>query len=493
MQCGEGCQCGRVCEEDRQVEQDAYSEENYRESERDESEDESEDRFSELKQTFPHDRQMDSNLSESESDNESEPEVSADGFLTEDPGASARSSVRSSIRSDFRSSIDFRSSVRSSMRSCIDRYSMDSQYKQSMDGDRVASTFDFIRGGDNEESDGESDILTTLDSRGYSRENPQAEVLAPLRVPQSRAGLFKSKSDSEEGWMRAIAVHKTGAPHPGSQVRRMDRTMRSPRQKKPASSALRRLADKSEVVYGHAEEGGSGRVGLQRQVAAMRASPQKRKTVTLRPDRPVVIEPNLRDRSLAHADPLIGSGNKRIVSGLRTTPKPPTRAELAAKRVEQAERRQRDRSDVIHSPGSSFGSLQRIGVASPNSSFNSLPRNMGKVSGSAPNLFYSLPRNIGKNDRTAMLAYDEHDADEERESDDDDEDNINVNQLGGQVYNGNGVRGSLRHRARSVSTREMRFPPDGIPGKVPEPPPPFAPQDTRVRSVRRARVEWQVS
>lgn len=548
VRCTKGC-CDPVPAEHGEYEEDAYNEDNYRESERNESEDESEDRFSELKQTYPHDREMDSNVSESESDNESEPEVSADGFLAEDPGASARSSVRSSIRSDFRSSIDFRSSVRSSvrssMRSCIDRYSMDSQYQQSMDGDRVASTFDFMRGGDNEATDDESDYLTTLDSRGYSMENPQAEILAPLRVPQSPAGSFKSKSDSEEGSMRAITVHKTSGPHPGNQVRRMDSTLSSPRHKAPPSAlspAPRRLADKSEVVYGHVEEGGSGRVKIQRQAAPMRASPQKRKTVSFRPDRPVVIEPNLRDRSPAQVAAPIATGKKRLVSALRSTPKPPTRAELAAKRVEEAERRQRDRSDVIHSPGSSFGSLQRIGVASPNSSFNSLPRNVGNPSGSAPNLFSSLPRNIGKQQPTAspnssfaslpdasaqrrskrestrgvapeelsrrrsaavanalsqqirgvpksaMLAYDEHDEDEETESDIEDEENINVNQLGGQLYNGRGVRGSLRHRARSVSTREMRFPPDVIPGQVPEPPPPppFAPQDTRVRSVRRA-------
>lgn len=321
--------------------------------------------------------------------------------------------------------------MRSSMRSCIDRYSMDSQYQQSMDGDRVASTFDFMRGGDEDEEEaytaergrfgGDRQEYGSFLGKGrenfgtFSRNRRQSSLLSSergsernisvgaVKVPRSPAGSFISgsnknskygsdrgiPSDCEHGARNMARVSPQRSPQhsPRSrQVRRMDSTLSHDKSRSSPVSVSpegRRLADKHEVVYGNAEEASSGRLGVsgsQRQLNAVHASP-KPKTVSFRPEKPVVIEPSLRERRAVAPVPQGNRGNRRLVSALRSMPKPPTSAEIAAKRVREAERREKERQRPrgAPSPGSSFGSLQQLGrqvAVSTNSSFNSLPRSV---------------------------------------------------------------------------------------------------------------------
>lgn len=375
-----------------------------------------------------------------ESENDTEPSVSADGFLSEGPSASYTASVRSSMRSSVRSS------MRSSMRSAADRFSVDSQYQQSMDGDRVASTFDFMRGSglDSDSDEDDSGAINKLAAPASMKQ---------VKAPRSPAGSFLSASSDDNNAPRRVP-------------RREDSTLASP---------PRRHADKREQVFGNAEEPGSGRL--------VRRARNNRKTVSFRTEKPVVIEPNLRDRRVTPDRPL--------VSALRSKPKPPTTAELR---------------DLPKAPPLSHGSSSAN--SSPNSSFGSLPnRDSRKSIRLAPEevtrrrsmaVAEALAEQIRGVPRSAMLAYDEHNqsgSSSDEEYVDAQDDRMDIDSAFAHEDSSSGSwarlnqmpsRGSLRPRARS--SRPLKLPPQINPGEVPEPPapPPFAPAPTRVRSVRKA-------
>lgn len=479
-------------------------------------------------QQYPDADRQEESASESEESSASDRAVSANGFLTEDhaaSNASATASVRSSIRS----------SVRSSTRSAaMDNYSIDSDYVHSTDGDRVRATFGFMR--DSAKTDTTVDTTTTdaMSDQGppsarYGDRDDQDASFASAssgQVSTVREGSFLSEvpsargghdqfSDANDSFTRALAsgsrrtlrrdstiagrkveAYAAAVAASSPRARKPARAPASPHPGQPRRSPARispgpeenRYADYSDSEGGSMPSASLVPIGRSGSKKTTRAPP--RKTVSFRVDKEVVIEPNLRERRHQPSSSLprgIGSG-RMLVSALKkqsSLPREASRPSLASgKPLVSALRKTQAIASPIESPRASPLPGPRVSFTdlnpnssflSASSSFDSLPVRRGSARldpeqsrRRSKAVAEAMIEQIKGVPKSAMLAYAEH------EPEDDMSGELPTVQL----------RGSLRPRARSG--RSMRLPPVFTPGVVPPPPPPppFAPEPTRVRSVR---------
>lgn len=289
----------------------------------------------------------------------------------------------------------------------------------------------------------------------------------------------------------------------------------------PVRSAAAQLASQQRVLTDKLYDDPPRTTGVMRSasggVSNMRSS--KRKTVSFREEKPVIIEPNLRERVPSKSvprDTMYNSGSSKLASALRTP------------RVAVDDFGGSEGSLDVPSPSSPYSSSSRLGGdLGPRSSMMfaeqvamieaednlppkpteaeppALPQSSGKrmsrrsIRNSNKQTVREASRRQSKAvaeamaqqirgvPRSAMLAFSENEVVVEVEVEVSSDEDVHSTEDSG---NSMSFKPRARSSVRNSRARSIRAPPVVVPGVVPRPPPPppFAPEVSRVRSVRRA-------